>query len=131
MTRVKEIMTSGTVTVATDATCHDAVRSMVRHKIRHLPVVDSGGLLCGIVTDRDLRHQLFTPDVFQKVGTVPVEHLLSVRHVREVMSSPVVSIGPEAELSEAAQIMAEAMLGSLPVVDRGRIIGIVIVDIRA
>ena len=70
-------MTGNVVTIDADASAHDAVALMVRNKIRHLPVVDDAGLLCGIVTDRDLRHRLFGPDVFRQIGTVPVERLLS------------------------------------------------------
>ena len=124
MTRVNEIMSSSPVTVDAEASCHDAVSQMVRHKIRHLPVVE-GGLLCGIVTDRDVRHLLFRPELFEHVGRVSVEQMLSARRVREVMSRPVISVEPETELSEAARIMADDKLGSLPVVERGRIVGIV------
>jgi acetoin utilization protein AcuB len=116
---------SGIVTVEAGASCHDAVAQMVRNKIHHLPVVERSGVLCGIVTDRDLRHQLFSPRVFRSVGTVPVEELLAGTPVREVMSSPVISVGPDTDLQEAARIMAEDKLGSLPVVEHGRIVGIV------
>lgn len=126
MTRVNEIMTSGgVVTVEASASCHDAVTQMVRNKIRHLPVVEGTGTLCGIVTDRDLRHQLFAPQMFRSIGTVPVEELLAATPVRNVMSSPVISVGPDTDLQKAARIMAEEKLGSLPVVERGRIVGIV------
>jgi acetoin utilization protein AcuB len=124
VTRVNEIMSGNPITVDADASCHDAVSQMVRHKIRHLPVVE-GGLLCGIVTDRDVRHLLFQPDLFAQVGRVAVEQMLSARRVRQVMSTPVISVGPGTELSEAARIMADDKLGSLPVVERGRIVGIV------
>jgi CBS domain-containing protein len=126
VTRVNEIMTSGgVVTVEASASCHDAVTQMVRNKIRHLPVVEGTGTLCGIVTDRDLRHQLFAPQMFRSIGTVPVEELLAATPVRNVMSSPVISVGPDTDLQKAARIMAEEKLGSLPVVERGRIVGIV------
>ena len=124
MTHVNEIMSGSPITIEADASCHDAVSQMVRHKIRHLPVVQSG-LLCGILTDRDVRHLLFRPDLFEKVGRVAVEQMLSACRVREVMSSPVISVEPGTELSEAARIMADDKLGSLPVVERGRIVGIV------
>jgi acetoin utilization protein AcuB len=125
MTTVNELMTSHVVTVDAEASGHDAVALMVRNKVRHLPVVDRAGQLCGVVTDRDLRHRLFRPEVFRAVGTVPVDTLLSEVRVRDVMSAPVVSVGAGAELEEAARVMAERKLGSLPVVDHGRIVGIV------
>ena len=125
MTTVNECMTGNVVTVDANSSCHDAVTQMVRNRIRHLPVVDGAGRLCGIVTDRDLRHRLFAREVFPSIGTVPVEQLLSSVRVGDVMSAPVVSVAPEAELQEAARVMAERKLGSLPVVERDRVVGIV------
>ena len=63
--RVREVMTPGVVTLEETATCHDAVARMVRHRVRHLPVVGEDGAPRGIVTDRDLRHQLFAPETFR------------------------------------------------------------------
>jgi acetoin utilization protein AcuB len=125
MTKVNALMTGNVVTIDADASGHDAVSLMVRNKIRHLPVVDRAGRLCGIVTDRDLRHRLFAADVFRSIGTVPVERLLSEVRLRDMMSAPAISVGLDTELEEAARVMAEKKLGSLPVVDRGRIVGIV------
>jgi CBS domain-containing protein len=123
MNRASQLMSHNVITIAPDASCHDAVTLMTRDKIRHLPVVGSDGGLCGIVTDRDLRHHLFARDVFRSVGTVPVERLLSEVPVREVMSKPVVSVGRDTPLHEAAHVMLENNLGSLPVVDHHRLVG--------
>jgi CBS domain-containing protein len=123
--RISQIMSRNVVTVGPTASCRDAVTLMTRDKIRHLPVVGSDGVLRGIVTDRDLRHHLFKPDVFRSVGTVPVDRLLSEVQVGQIMSTPVVSVAPDTPLDEAAQVMQEHKLGSLPVVDRNRIVGIV------
>jgi len=125
VTRVNQLMSDRVVTVGREASCHDAVTLMVRNKIRHLPVVDHEGVLCGILTDRDLRHHLFEPEVFRAIGRVPVERMLSETSVRKVMSAPAISIGGDAELEEAARVMRQEGLGSLPVVERGRIVGIV------
>jgi acetoin utilization protein AcuB len=121
---VKELMTPAVVTIDDEASCREAVAVMCRHKVRHLPVVSRQGLLCGIVTDRDLRHHLFRPDVFREIGSVSAEKLLAAAPVRQVMSSPVISIAPGASLEEAAGRMREDKLGSLPVVEGGRIVGI-------
>jgi acetoin utilization protein AcuB len=123
--RVKQLMTTGVITVPASISCHDAVGVMVRHKIRHLPVVDRDGRLCGVVTDRDLRHHLFTPEIFGEIGRVPVERLLSTVAVGDVMSAPAISVGPEADLQDAARTMLEDKLGSLPVVEDGHVVGIV------
>lgn len=125
MTRVQELMSHHVVTIGAETSCHDAVGMLARHRIRHLPVVDGDGRLRGIVTDRDLRHHLFEPQVFRSIGVEPVERLLSTVPVSDVMSSPVTSIEADAGLEEAARVMREAGLGSLPVVERGRLVGII------
>jgi CBS domain-containing protein len=118
-------MSRNVVVIEATATCHDAMELMVRRKVRHLPIVATDGAIAGIVTDRDLRHHLFRPDVFREVGRSPVEQLLSSVKLWEIMSSPVVSVSPDAELEQAARMMLEDKLGSLPVVDEGRIVGII------
>jgi len=123
--QVRELMTPHVVTIDATATGHDAMALMVRRKVRHLPVLGGDGRMVGIVTDRDLRHHLFQPDVFSQIGRVPVERLLSVVKLSNVMSSPVAFVGPDAELEDAARRMLEDKLGSLPVVEHDRIVGII------
>jgi CBS domain-containing protein len=103
--RINELMSRNVTTIEQSATCHDAVGQMHRARVRHLPVVDAGRRLVGIITDRDLRHRLFTP---------------------AVMSAPVVTVRPDAELADAARLMLEDKVGLVPVVgDDGRVVGIV------
>jgi acetoin utilization protein AcuB len=123
--RVKQLMSGDVVTIGEHASCRDAVTLMARNKIRHLPVLGRDGRLCGVVTDRDLRHHLFTPEVLRSTGTVSVDRLLSKVEVRDVMSSPVISVAADADLEEAARRMLEDKLGSLPVVEDGHIVGII------
>jgi CBS domain-containing protein len=122
--RVSELMSRNVVTIDTAASCHDAVALMARARIRHLPVVDVGGALVGVVTDRDLRHHLFLPGVFEVIGTVPIEDLLKTVSVKDVMSTPVISVRAGDNLEEAARLMLEDKVGSLPVVDDGRVVGV-------
>ena len=122
---VRDLMTTNVATIAATATCHDAMDLMVRRKIRHLPVIGTDDAVVGIITDRDVRHHLFRPDIFADVGTVPVEQLLSSVKLWEMMSSPVSSVPPDATLEDAARMMLEDKLGSLPVVEQGRIVGII------
>jgi CBS domain-containing protein len=123
--RVSELMSRGVVTIVASESCRDAAARMHRARVRHLPVVDGGGRLVGIVTDRDLRHRLFTPGVFRDVGTVPVQALLGAVPVSEVMSKPVVTVGPGDDLEAAARLMQQGKVGSLPVVEAERVVGIV------
>jgi CBS domain-containing protein len=93
--------------------------------VRHLPVVDPNGELVGIVTDRDLRHHLFDPRVLKELGIIAMDTLLNAVRVADVMSSPAVSVRAGDELIEAARLMLEDKVGSLPVVEGGRVVGII------
>jgi acetoin utilization protein AcuB len=122
---VQELMSADVVTITDSASCREAVGLMFRHRVRHLPVVGADGTLRGIVTDRDLRHHLFEPAVFKEVGSVSVERLLAGVPVRQVMSTPAVCVHPQDALEDAARLMLEDKVGSLPVVRDRRVVGII------
>jgi acetoin utilization protein AcuB len=123
--KVRELMSRSVMTIGPADSCLEAVARMHRSGVRHLPVVDPTGELVGIVTDRDLRHHLFARHVLDEVGTITVDALLKAVPVSEVMSSPVLSAEADDDVIEAAHVMREDRVGSLPVVDAGRVIGIV------
>jgi len=123
--RVSDLMSQDVATVGVADSCQEAVARMVRRKIRHLPVVERDGRLVGVVTDRDLRHRLFEPRVMKEIGTVSVDQILKTVPVRDIMSAPVVTVGPQDELETAARVMLEDKVGSLPVVENGRVVGII------
>jgi acetoin utilization protein AcuB len=109
-------------TIGDAATARDAAALMREQGIRHLPVVDSAGRLVGIVTDRDLRQIVLDIAMRGRVGR-NLEHLGALP-VREVMTWGAVTVTPGTELRAAAALMRERRLGALPVVDRGRVVGI-------
>jgi acetoin utilization protein AcuB len=121
--RVSELMSRDVVTIEDTATCHEAVDRMCRRKVRHLPVLDRDGALVGIVTDRDVRHRLFAPDVYRQIGMIAVGTLLRQAPVRGVMSAPVRCIGVAADVADAAERMRRDKVGCLPVVDGSRLVG--------
>jgi len=123
--RVSDLMSQDVATVGVADSCQEAVARMVRRKIRHLPVVEPDGRLVGVVTDRDLRHHLFEPRVLKEIGAVSVDQILKRVPVKDVMSAPVVTVGPQDELETAAGTMLEDKVGSLPVVENGRVVGII------
>lgn len=123
--RVDELMSRNVVTVGIDETCDHALSQMLRRSVRHLPVLDGDGSLRGVLTDRDLRHQLFDPVVLERIGHTPTMLLLKERPVRAAMSAPAICLGATAEIEEAARLMRQHRIGSLPVLDAGRVVGIV------
>jgi acetoin utilization protein AcuB len=120
--RVSDLMTPAPVTIAWDGTVGAAWKLMRGRRIRHLPVLDDKGQLAGIVTDRDLRHAVFHPAVRDEPGTAP--EAVGTVPVSDVMTWGVVSVRPDTELRQAARVMAERRIGAVPVVEHGRVVGI-------
>jgi len=114
---VRQWMRQDVVTIGLGALVRDAVAVMRERGIRHLPVLDAGQRLVGIVTDRDLRHVVF--DLALGRIRTDDEGLRDLR-VREVMTWGVVTVSPATDLREAAGVMRERRLGALPVVDGAR-----------
>ena len=100
------------------------LKSIIETSPECVKLVADDGTLQGIVTDRDLRHHLFGPGVFGHIGNVSVHTLLKAHSVKEIMSFPVVSVEPAASLEDAARLMRERKIGALPVVEAGRVVGI-------
>jgi CBS domain-containing protein len=117
--RVKDLMTRSPVTARTETRVGAAVRLMRERKLRHLPVVDGRGALVGIVSDRDLRILGAAPE--GAAGQASAQRDLPLGRV---MTWGVVTVQPETELRHAARIMADQRIGTLPVMDRGRLVGI-------
>ena len=123
--RVRELMNRNLVTIAESSSCHEAVGRMHRARIRHLPVLSGDGALVGVVTDRDLRHHLFRPHVSKDVGVTSIDLLLKAVTVGEVMSAPVITVDAADDVIDAARIMLTDKVGSLPVTEGGRLVGII------
>jgi acetoin utilization protein AcuB len=119
---VREIMTRGPDTIRADAMVGTAWKLMRTRKIRHLPVLDDAGRLVGIVTDRDLRQVILDPGIQEQLGNLP--RALNLLTIRDVMTWGVVTVSPEADVRQAARVMHEQKIGALPVVERGRVVGI-------
>ena len=120
--RVREMMSSTVKTLDRNAQLSLADNVMRAERIRHLPVLDEDGRLCGILSQRDM----FRGALAQALGygTAAQQKVLSMLRVKEVMTTEVVTTQPDALLAEAAGIMIERKIGCLPVVDDGRLVGI-------
>ena len=121
--KVRELMSRQVVTIGTADSCREAVARMHKTRIRHLPVLNRDGLLVGVITDRDLRHYLFSPRVFRDLGATSVDTLFKAVPVAQIMSTDVVATEPDAEVADAARLMVEEKVGSLPVLENGRVVG--------
>lgn len=120
--RVREWMTLDVVTVTPQTSVLNARRVLLRHGIRHLPVVD-GGRVVGLLSDRDL--QIHDPLLFGCLSALQSELLLGrYRPVAALMTEPVLSVHPDKPLAAAARLMADCQIGALPVVDDGQLVGI-------
>ena len=113
---VKDVMRSPVVTVGPDATLEEAYRLLLERGIRHLPVVAEGRLL-GIITDRDIR---LATSYLNPRGPCP-----GCTQVAEVMTAKVVTAHPLDPVEEAARVMRQRKIGSLPVLEDGALVGIV------
>jgi acetoin utilization protein AcuB len=115
--RVAERMTRAVVTIRRDTTATTAWALMKVRRFRHLPVVDERGQIVGIISDRDLTRVPFTPTrAGQAVPTgIPVER---------IMTAVIISVRPDDDVVEAARLMWEHKIGALPVVENGRLVGI-------
>lgn len=122
--RVRDLMSKDVVTIGASESCQAAVERMARNRVRHLPVVDDDRHIVGVVTDRDLRHHLFAKGALTG-GEVIAERLLRAAPVSDIMSSPAISVGPDDPLEGAARLMLEDKIGSLPVVEDGRPVGMI------
>jgi acetoin utilization protein AcuB len=119
---VRDCMTQPVATVHSDALARGAAELMRARRIRHLPVVDRGGRLVGIVTDRDLRQVIFDPAIRDRAGQVA--DVLAAITVRDVMTWAVVTVRPGTEIRDAARVMYEQKIGALPVVEGEKVVGI-------
>jgi len=112
--RVRDVMTVNPVTVKPDDTVWDAVVKMDQLGIGALPVVDEEGRLVGIFTERDLLRRV----VAKKRD--PEKTL-----IREVMTPDPVYATPEDSLEEAKRLMAKVKARHLPIVEEGKLVGII------
>jgi acetoin utilization protein AcuB len=118
MLRVRDSMTREVVTLGPEASAAEAWGLCQELGVRHLPVVE-GGRLVGLVSDRDLR------DVSPPRGSGGERDTLAWVHLRDIMSTGVVTIGPLDTIEHAAREIYDRKIGCLPVVAEGELVGII------
>ena len=120
---VKDLMVKDVTTLGRNDSLDMAEGLMVLGRIRHVPVLDDDGKVVGIVSSRDLFRSAVAFAL--GYGERGRSSLLKTVKVKEVMREPVFTIGPDATVAQAALLMVEQKVGCLPVVQDGRMIGIV------
>ncbi|MDF1562082.1 MAG: CBS domain-containing protein [Deltaproteobacteria bacterium] len=120
---VREYMASEPTTLQETDTLRAAVECVLVRKIRHLPVVDEEGQLVGIFTDRDLKRSL--PSPLSGLEAEDREQLLDETTIQRLMTREPVTISPDANLADAVEQMIERKIGGIPVVEHGRLVGII------
>jgi acetoin utilization protein AcuB len=120
--RVRDIMTAKPITVDPETPMLEARQRMLEERIRHLVVVEEGRVV-GIVTDRDIRLNLPSPATSLSVWEI--NYLLAQVTVGGVMTTSVIVVHPDRSIAEAARIMIDHKIGALPIVEDGRLVGIV------
>lgn len=121
-TPVRELMSREVRTLERNDVLTVGDELMKAERIRHLPVLDETGSLVGIVSQRDIFRGALARAL--GYGEHAQSRLMSQLLVKEVMSNDPVTIAPDATLGEAAARMRELKIGCLPVVENGRLVGI-------
>ncbi len=129
--KVGDLMTSPVITIGRNASLKEAARRMIEAGISGLPVTDDDGALVGVITEADF--------VKSESGRRAAKRALLLRwfgdrdvmpsterHVEDVMTADVITLGPDADHAEAARIMRKAGIKRIPIVeDDGTLRGIV------
>jgi CBS domain-containing protein len=135
--KVKDIMTAEVVVAHPDTSVNLVARLMAGRDISGIPVVEDSTVI-GIVTELDLivRNTRLEPPAFFQIldASIPLEtpahfrerlqHMLGTL-ARDVMTEKVVTIGPDEELEGLAELMVKRRVNPVPVVENGRLVGIV------
>jgi len=121
--RVRDVMTAEVTTLQRNDKLTLADDIMRLGRIRHLPVLDENGRLAGIVSQRDLFHGALAKVL--GYGGHAQRQLMDTLVVKEVMTSEVITTTPDTPLAEAARLLVERKIGCLPVVEAGRLVGII------
>jgi acetoin utilization protein AcuB len=119
---VRDRMTSSPITVDPTTSFPEAFRIMRENGIRHVPVLE-GEKLIGVVARTDLLHA--SPSVTTTHSVFEMNYLLANLHVREVMSSPAITVPEDAPLEEVARVLVDKKIGCLPVMRDGTMVGLI------
>lgn len=121
-TMVKDWMTTNPVTIDPETNLPKAHSLMKEHKVRRLPVVKNHELV-GIVTLGDVREA--GPSDATSLSIYELNYLLANLTVADIMSKPVITIGADSSLHDAAALMLGKKIGGIPVMSGKELVGII------
>jgi CBS domain-containing membrane protein len=123
MLKVKDIMTEEVFVLNSSQTL-ELVRSLMRIKhVRHVPIVDPDNTFVGLITHRDLLSQ--TISHLAEIDEEEQEYLDRNIRIMNIMKTDVMTIAPEMDVCTAITQILENKYGCLPVVENGKLVGIV------
>ena len=114
--QIKNLMSEDLITVDKDQNLTDALKLLRKHNVSRLPVINNKELV-GIISERDIANKLGS----SKYENMPASRL----HVSSVMIKDVITVPQSMQLGEVAKIMLEKGIGSVPVMDDDKMVGIV------
>ncbi|HEX2713639.1 MAG TPA: CBS domain-containing protein [Candidatus Acidoferrales bacterium] len=122
---VCHFMTALAKSLPLDASLLDAALTLRSTGFRHLPIVE-GDRVVGLITDRDIHR--FAPSLLSKVTQEEYNAVFENTPLERVMTRNPLTVTSATPLREAAAILHEEKVGCLPVVDNGRLVGILTVN---
>jgi acetoin utilization protein AcuB len=120
--KIRDIMTKDPMTVDSETPINEAKRTMKENNIRRLPVVDRGKLV-GMVTERMILEA--SPSPATSLSIYELHYLISKMKVKDIMVRNPITISPDTTFKEALLLGQEKRIGAFPVVDNGKVVGIV------
>ncbi len=129
---VSDVMTGKVITVTGDVDIHEAARLLSENRISGMPVVDDKNHVAGIISEADIlslagmkKGHTFK-DILRHVLGEPLPERREGNTAKDIMTSPAITVKPDADIRDAAKILDEKRIKRLPVVDsENRLIGII------
>ncbi len=124
--RAKDLMFSPVVTIRSDATVADLCELMQFHHVNGVPVLDGDDRIVGIASEEDILYGALGLDA--SAPAPPAEGrpwgALDRLRVCEIMTSPAITVGEETKVEDACRTMWQMRIHRLPVVQDGKVVGI-------
>ncbi|MCD5406228.1 MAG: CBS domain-containing protein [Desulfotomaculum sp.] len=134
----KDIMSQEVITVNEDTTIEELAKTLLKHNISGVPVIDNQGDLVGVVTEGDLLRKKANPRIPGFIGVLggiifykgveryqeDFEKLAAIK-ASEIMSADLVIANKDTELTDVASLMLTNNIKRLPVVEENRLVGII------